>query len=147
MISLALPKLFIDLQLPLLHLNTILALAIGPQNQVLRFGLTFPIFVLLVAQSLYREWSGTWGLYYGVECMMLTCVFVYIDWNILGSPDKENWTKIQYDRENDKSKGVPQGFWERAWWGVRLGTGSRYVGWSCEVKHVPKEVGAEYPRW
>jgi hypothetical protein len=148
MLSLALPPAIIDLQLPLLHLNTILALAIGPHNQILRFGITFPIFIVLVAQSTYREWSGTWGMHYAVECMVLTCVFTYVDWNILGSPDKEAWGKTRYGvgKENAKER-VPRGFWKRAWWGVRLGVGSRYVGWSCEVKNVAKEVPADYSRW
>jgi hypothetical protein len=143
-----LPDPFITLQLPLLHLTTITALAIGPSHQVLRLGLTLPLFVLLVSQSLYREWGGTWGHHYAIECMVMTCVWVYFDWNILGSPDREGWRKVHNDEDGEKKKAgngkVPEGFWARFWWGVRLGMGSRYVGWSCEVKNVPREGGS---RW
>jgi hypothetical protein len=41
---------------------------------------------------------------------------------------------------------APEGFGERLWWAVRLATTNRYVGWSCEAKNVPLEVGPEYPR-
>jgi hypothetical protein len=86
-------------------------------------------------------------MHYAVECMVFTCVFTYVDWNILGSPDKEKWGKVRYKVGKEEKERASHGFWERAWWGVRLGVGSRYVGWSCEVKNVPKEVGAEYSRW
>jgi hypothetical protein len=136
-----LPDPFIQFQLPLLHLTTITALAIGPSHQLLRFGLTLPIFTLLVAQSYYREWTGTWGLHYATECMVWSCVWIYFDWNILGSPDVQKWHKV-----GDKNV-KKEGFWSRFWWGIRLGMGTRYVGWSCEVKNVPKEVGEGYGRW
>jgi hypothetical protein len=141
--SLALPKIFIECQIPLLYLNNIVGLALGPKNQLLRIGLTLPVCGLLAAQSLYRQSNGAWGMYYGAECMVLSVVWVYVDWNLLGSPDKEKWHKIRDKSEDDR---VPQGFWERAWWGVRLATGNRYVGWSNEVKNVPKEVDADYSR-
>jgi hypothetical protein len=143
-----LPDPFITFQLPLLHLTTITALAIGPSHQVLRLGLTLPLFALLVSQSLYREWGGTWGHHYAIECMVMTCVCMYFDWNMLGSPDREGWRKVYADEDGEKKKvgdeEVPEGFWKRFWWGVRLGMGSRYVGWSCEVKNVPREGGS---RW
>jgi hypothetical protein len=141
--ALQLPKLFIDLQVPLLYLTNILGLALGPKHQVLRIGLTLPAYGLLVTQSLYREWNGTWGMQYANECLVLSLVFMYVDWNLLGSPDKERWHKVVDPSESDV---VPQGFWERVWWAVRLSTGNRFVGWSHEVKNVPKEVGADYSR-
>jgi hypothetical protein len=154
--TLALPQSIILLQIPLLYLTNILTLAIGPKNQDLRIGITLPIFGLLVIQSLYREWTGEWGHHYGLNCMVMTLVFMYVDWNLLSRPDEEKWRKISYEtgsgdgktkRMNEKADTmVPTGFWERAWWGVRLAMGNRYVGWSCQVKNVPVEVDASYPR-
>jgi hypothetical protein len=167
-----LPKILIDLQIPLLYLTNILALAIGPRNQVLRYGITVPLFALLVGQSWFREWSGAWGMHYALECMVVSVVWIYFDWNVLGRPDREGWRKTQYggegkkvgEKENGHVNGngganghangqtekekhsVPQDFLKRAWWGTRLATGNRYVGWSQEVKNVPKEVAADYPR-
>jgi hypothetical protein len=134
-----LPDPIIALQLPLLHLTTITALAVPPSHNLLRLGLTLPFFTLLVSQSLYREWSGTWGHHYALECMVLTCVCMYFDWVVLGIPDREGWRRV-----GDGEKDVPRGFWKRYWWGVRLGMGSRYVGWSCEVKNVPREGGSKW---
>jgi hypothetical protein len=144
--SFALPKLFIDLQVPLLYATNIFALALGPSNRVLQLSLTLPIFTLLVTQSLYREWSGTWGIHYAVECMVLSVVWQYVDWILLQSPDKEAWRKINYQNGGGEKEKAPQGFWQRVWWGVRLASGNRYVGWSQEVKNVPREVGPEYSR-
>jgi hypothetical protein len=45
-----------------------------------------------------------------------------------------------------EKEAAPEAFWERLWWAIRLSTTNRYVGWSCEAKNVPLEVGAEYPR-
>ncbi|KAH3910271.1 hypothetical protein HBH56_149490 [Parastagonospora nodorum] len=156
MASLTLPKIFIDLQIPLMYLTNALALAIGPRHQVLRLGITLPLFSLLALQSLYRDWSGGWGLHYALEVNVCTQMFIYFDWNILGSPDRERWRKIRYDAEEPavngnghikkKEDGVPQSFLQRAWWALRLLTGNRYVGWTQEVKNVPKEVSPEYPR-
>jgi hypothetical protein len=146
MSSLVLPQSLIALQIPLLYLNNILGLAIGPTNQILRIGLTLPILIFLASQSLYREWSGEWGMHYALNCMVLTAIFTYVDWNLLSRPDTERWRKIQYKGEKPMSE-VPIGFWERAWWAARLCTGNRYVGWTSQVKNVPVEVDAEYPRW
>jgi hypothetical protein len=144
-----LPPIFLTLQPLLLHATNILALAIGPQNRVLQLSTTLPALVLLVAQSWYREWNGQWGMQYGIECMVFCMAWGYVDWIVLGSPDREGWCKIRYGSgEKRKEEGkVPQGFWKRAYWGLRLAMGVRYVGWSCEVKNVPVEVDAGYPRW
>tara|TARA_R110002003_G_scaffold9_30_gene635 strand:- start:3801 stop:4286 length:486 start_codon:yes stop_codon:yes gene_type:complete len=148
--ALELPSPIITLQIPLLYINNILALAIGPNHQFLRLGITLPILVLLASHSRYHDWSGEWGIHYALECLMLCCIWVYFDWNILGSPDREKWHKLDFAaQEKDgisKENEVPDGFWQRAWWGVRLATGVRYVGWSCQVKNVPVEVGPAYPR-
>ena len=86
---------------------------------------------------------------------------MYFDWNVLQGPDREGWEKISYDK-SEKEKGVngvngerkkgegkmrERGFKERLWWAVRLATTQRYVGWTQEVKNVPKEVGVDYSRW
>jgi hypothetical protein len=148
-----LPPIYRALQVPLLHLINIVALGIGPQNRVLQLSLTIPALMFVVSQSWYREWTGEWGLHYGMECMVIGMVWIYFDWIVLKSPDKEVWHKIRYA---GKKKGeehakeevkVPEGFWKRAWWGARLATGVRYVGWNCQVKNVPVEVDADYPRW
>ncbi|CAJ2511971.1 Uu.00g075960.m01.CDS01 [Anthostomella pinea] len=165
--SLELPSIFIDLQIPLLYLNNIFALAIGPQHQGLRVAVSLPVHILLIAQSLYRQWRGPWGDHYALNCVVCSCTFIYVDWVLLKSPDKEAWRKIQYGGSGSKAKGkgvggvkggvkeqgkgknaasVPQTFWGRVWWGLRLSTTARYVGWSCEVKNVPKEVDAGYSR-
>jgi hypothetical protein len=143
MLSLQLHTPLIDLQIPLLYTTNIFALAISPSNRLLQLS-TLPIFVLLVSQSLYREWSGTWGIHYAVECMVLSVVWQYIDWILLQSPDREEWGKIHH--ENGEKEKVPQRFWQRVWWGVRLASGNRYVGWSQEVKNVNKEVDGGYSR-
>lgn len=145
--ALQLPKPFIYLQIPLLYATDIFALALGPANRALQLGLTLPVFALLVIQSLYREWSGTWGIHYAIECMVLSVVWQYVDWVLLKSPDKEGWRKIEYGKkEENKVEKVPEEFWQRVWWGVRLATGNRYVGWSQEVKNVRKEVDADYSK-
>ena len=153
MVALELPKFFIDLQIPLLYINNLVALAIGPRNHFLRIALTLPLLVLLLTQSLYRQWTGEWGIHYAINCLMLSTVFVYVDWILLDGPDKERWHKIRYDvkekgRDEEKKKEgeVPEGFLNRLWWGVRLATGNRYVGWSNQVKNVPVEVDADYSR-
>lgn len=158
---LVLPPLLITLQIPLLHVNNILALAITPRHQALRVGVSLPVLVLLVSQSLYREWDATWGMHYALNCAVLGTACIYIDWILLASPDKEGWYKIQYGKEEEektrnggvdgavkekKKESVPQGFWERVWWGIRLATTIRYVGWSNEVKNVPIEVSRSYSR-
>ncbi|KAF2029030.1 hypothetical protein EK21DRAFT_101397 [Setomelanomma holmii] len=127
--SLELPQSIIACQIPLLYLNNFLALSVGPTNQVLRLGITLPILVLLVSQSLYRQWSGGWGIHYALECLVRCCVWVYVDWNILGSPDKEKWHKVHPNGE--EKKGLDNK--EASSCGVRLGTGNRYVGWSCQT--------------
>ncbi|KAL5118952.1 hypothetical protein ACEQ8H_003081 [Pleosporales sp. CAS-2024a] len=167
MASLQLPRIFLHVQIPLLFLTNIVALAIGPQHQVVRLGMTLPLLGILVAQSLYRDWEIGWGIHYAIEIGIMQLAFVYLDWNVLGSPDKEGWRKIDYEQEekergavNGNNKGappeggrekkhmgvVPQTFWQRAWWGVRLSTGHRMVGWTQEVKNTPKEVAADYSR-
>lgn len=83
---------------------------------------------------------------------------MYFDWNVLLGPDREGWEKISYDKSDGVKKGIngeekkdgkkrERGFKERLWWAVRLATTQRYVGWTQEVKNVPKEVDADYSRW
>lgn len=151
--SLALPPVFRDLQIPLIYVNNIIALAIGPKHRVVQLGVTLPVLLLLVSQSLYKPVEGEWGRRYAFESAILSLVAIYVDWILLASPDKERWRKTQYDKgdkvANDQSKGekeVPQTFWGRAWWGVRLATTNRYVGWSCQVKNVRMEVDPAYSR-
>jgi hypothetical protein len=137
----SLPQSFIALQIPLLYLTNILALAIGPTHQTLRIGLTLPFLLYLASQSLHREWTGEWGIHYALNCVVATALFTYVDWNLLSRPDVEGWRKI------GEKEDVPTGFAERAWWGVRLSMGNRYVGWTSQVKNVPVEEGAEWSRW
>jgi hypothetical protein len=101
MAFLELPPQIITLQVPLLYLNNILALAIGPKHQTLRLAISLPILILLVTQSLYRQWDAGWGNHYAINCLVWSVVFMYVDWILLSSPDKEGWRKIQYS--------VPQG--------------------------------------
>ncbi|KAH7398778.1 membrane bound O-acyl transferase family-domain-containing protein [Phaeosphaeria sp. MPI-PUGE-AT-0046c] len=146
-LSLELPQSLIAFQVPLLYLVNIFALALGPKHNVLRYGLTLPLFVLLVAQSLYRDWDGVFGMHYALGCMVLSVAFTYVEWNLLRIPDKEKWRKIRYVQGKEEVEDVVgDGFWERAWWGVRLAMGNRYVGWTQESKNVVKEVGPEYSR-
>jgi hypothetical protein len=151
--SLQLPKLFINLQIPLIILNNILALAIGPQYRSVQLLLSFPVLVLLVAQSLYREWDGGWGPLFGLNGAVLSAAFVWVDWIALGSPDTQAWGKIKYIKQKDgvvvekKESSPPRGFLSRLWWAIRLATTIRYIGWSCQVKGVRMEVSADYPRW
>ena len=150
------PPLLMHFQVPLLYLNNILALAVRPEHQLLRVAISLPVLLMLVSQSLHRTWDHAWGRHYAMDCLVLSTSCVYIDWILLCNPDKEAWRKIRYEGAASKQNGevesieaannVPQGFWERAWWGVRLATGPRYVGWSCQVKNVPVEVPASYPR-
>jgi hypothetical protein len=167
--SLQLPPIFTTLQIPLIYLNNIVALAIGPKHQILRVGISLPILVVLIAQSLYREWHGTWGDHYAINCLVLCAAFVYVDWVLLCTPDKERWRKIRYTRRKDnekekvngrvngKANGVasqrveeadeyPVTFWGRMWWATRLATTTRYVGWTSQAKNVRMEVDGSYPR-
>jgi hypothetical protein len=152
MLSLQLPQIFVDLQTPLLYLTNIIALAIGPQHRNIQL-LTLPLLLLLIVQSLYREWNGGWGYHYGLNCSVVIMVFVWVDWILLGNPDKQAWGKLKYLKQKDgavvvkKEDSPPQGFLSRAWWGVRLATTNRYVGWSQQVKGVRMEVDADYSRW
>jgi hypothetical protein len=170
-----LPPQLITLQIPLLYLTNIIALAIGPKHQFLRVSISLPILVLLVAQSLYRQWDAGWGNHYAINCLVWSIVFIYVDWILLCSPDNEGWRKIRYQDPYEKSQAAvkksddfvaekismaemntisiwvsddegEEGFWERMWWGLRLVTTNRYTGWSQQVKNVPKRVEVGYPR-
>jgi hypothetical protein len=171
-VPLQLPPIFMQLQAPLLVLNNVVALAIGPERQALRVSISLPLLVVLVAQSLYREWDVGWGYRYGYEIFVMTMIYQYFDWILVKSPDREGWYKIQYgkgiEQEKDKDKMsnsqmngngagenrryqlVPGGagttFWSRLWWGMRLSITNRYVGWSHQVKNVNMEVPSDYPR-
>ncbi|KZM18814.1 uncharacterized protein EKO05_0006641 [Ascochyta rabiei] len=166
--SLRLPPVFTALQLPLLLLTNVFALAIGPRQRLLQLGLTLPVLLLLAAQSRYRDYAGPWGVHYGVNCGVASLIATYVDWVVLAAPDREGWVKLgRRDGGGErgsgggvesngivKSSGVerekraaPTAFRERLWWAVRLGVTNRYTGWSCEVKNVPVEVDDEYPRW
>lgn len=107
-----------------------------------------------------------------MNCFVMTSVMVWVEWVVLGRPDKEGWRKVV--RGEDKGRGnsngvaesngaaksnghattssrtkdlaVPTGFLSRLWWATRLTTTNRYVGWSCEAKNVPVEVAPGYPR-
>lgn len=170
MASLYLPTspFLVNLQVPLLYVNNIVALAIGPQHQAFRLAYSLPVLVLLLSQSLSRDWDVNWGLLYAINLTSLLLALVYVDWILLSSPDKEKWRRVRYNevvvatpqgKENGNGKlgngnaqsnenVVPQGFWSRARWGVRLAFAStRYPGWSCRVKNVPVvHVHSSYPR-
>lgn len=163
--------LLVTLQIPLLYMTNCITLAVSPRRQVLRVGLSLPIVILLISQSLHRAWEGRWGNHYALNCVVFSIAFTYVDWILLASPDEEVWFKIRYGKSVEggerkqsvrakgngngnghpvtSSKGndrVPRIFWARLWWGMRLATTNRYVGWSCEVKNVRIEVNPEYPR-
>ncbi|KAI8934919.1 hypothetical protein NX059_008588 [Plenodomus lindquistii] len=156
----------------LLYLLNIVALAIHPRYQIFRVALSLPILIILVLQSLSRDFGENFGFHYALNCAVGMLVCVYMDWVVLGRPDKEGWQRVadagvgketQHGKtngeikEHGKANGqvgrsreafVPQDFWKRVWWGVRLTFAStRYVGWSCQVKNVPSmRVHASYPR-
>ncbi|KAF1941963.1 hypothetical protein EJ02DRAFT_503108 [Clathrospora elynae] len=174
MLSLQFPQQIITLQVPLLYLNNIIALAIGPQYQLLCVSITLPILVLLVAQSLYRDWDGPWGNHYALNCAVCGLPFAYFDWVLLARPDGEAWCKMKYGNEKEEEKENEEGkrngdgklgendvvkkksrdmqggsgktFVSRLWWAMRLATTNRYVGWSNQVKNVVMEVPSDYPR-
>ncbi len=155
-----LPPQIITLQIPLLYLINILTLAAGPNHHVIRVLISLPLVVLLVAQSLYREWHEGWGNHYIINCTVWSVVFTYVDWILLRGPDKEGWYKIRYgqnDKDSKKDDEVQKGYEDipggagrtfpsRLWWALRLVTTNRYVGWSNQVKNVYMEVPANYPR-
>lgn len=151
--SLLLPPIFSTLQVPLLYTTNILGLAIGPQHRILQLGLTFPPLVLLVAQSFYRKVDTTYGLRYSVGVLVVSLTFMYLDWVVLKSPDKEKWRKVKYVKGEDGKVreelegGEMRGFGERFWWAARIAMGPRYVGWSQQVRNAPARVEADYPRW
>lgn len=152
---LQLPPIFSTLQLPLLYANTILAHAIGPNHRALQVGITFPVLVVLVAQSLYRTLDAAYGMRYSVEMMVTARCLEYADQVVLGSAWRERWRKVRYVKINDGQDGevkevledMPRTFWSRAYWGLRIAMGNRYVGWSQQVKNVPPRVSATYSRW
>jgi hypothetical protein len=152
--SLLLPPIFSTLQIPLLYATNVLGLAIGPQHRVLQLGITFPAVILLVALSLYRKVDTTYGLRYTVGVTVVSLCFMYFDWVVLKSPDREKWRKIRYVKREGKDGGMKeelegetQGFGERLWWALRIASGNRYVGWTQQVKNLPPRVDADYPRW
>ena len=186
--SLALPPLVGHLQIPLILVLNVFSLTQVRSHPLLTPLLSFPPLILLVSQSLYREWDRGWGLHYGINCFVMTLVFGWVEWVVLARPDGEGWVKVRRgekklgkkkEGEREKRWGkegkegrwvrdgvgeklgavkqkdggvvktkekVPEGFLERFWWALRLATTNRYVGWSCEAKNVPLEVGFEYPR-
>jgi hypothetical protein len=165
MASFKLPKPLIEAQLPLIHATLIVALGLGPQHQFVRVCITLPILILLVCQSLYKEQDGPWGESFSNNSVVVFTVFIYIDWILMKSPDLEQWHKLPDASakangvvpngklnavpdgiQKDQKHVVPQGFLQRVWWGLRLATTWRYIGWSCQVKNVPVEVGPAYPR-
>jgi hypothetical protein len=156
MASFKLPKPLIEAQLPLIYANLIVALGLGPQHQFIRVCITLPILILLVCQSLYKEQDGPWGESLSNNSVVMFTVFIYIDWILMKSPDHEQWHKLPDPNtrangvpngiQKDQKHVVPQGFLQRVWLGLRLATTWRYIGWSCQVKNVPVEVGAGYPR-
>lgn len=81
--------------------------------------------------------------------MVWSLAWTFVDWNVLGNPDRQKWRKIRYlgGGKEEVERVVGEGFWERGWWAVRLSMGNRFVGWTSEVKNVGKEVGAGYSRW
>ena len=161
-----LPPQIITLQIPLLYLVNVLTLAVGSRRQLLRVSISLSLIVLLVTQSLYREWHAGWGNHYAINCGVWSCVFTYVDWVLLGSPEKEGWYKIQYGKDGkngdenkhkdndkvskkgyeDKPGGAGRTSLSRMWWALRLATTPRYTGWSNQVKNVYMEVPADYPR-
>ncbi|KAL6162273.1 hypothetical protein ACJQWK_11215 [Exserohilum turcicum] len=150
------------------------ALAVGPEHQVARVAISFPILLLFMAQSWYRQWDIQWGHRYAMECLSFAMMFDWIDRVLLSNPDREGWYKIHYGKgaalqkekdetANGKMNGngkavaprkryeiIPGGagttFWSRMWWGARLSVTNRYVGWSCQVKNINMEVPSDYPR-
>lgn len=125
---------------------------------------------LLVAQGLQREWDRGWGLEYGLNCFAVSAGMVWVEWVLLARPDGEGWRRVRRvsgeketgekgEKCNDGRvarngfagpsahvEGVPQSFLGRLWWAARLTVTNRYVGWSCESKNVPVEVGPGYSR-
>lgn len=173
-LSLELPPVLLALQFPILYLNNMAALAVGPEHQVARVAISFPILLLFMAQSWYRQWDIQWGHRYAMECLSFAMMFDWIDRVLLSNPDREGWYKIHYGKgaalqkekdetANGKMNGngkavaprkryeiIPGGagttFWSRMWWGARLSVTNRYVGWSCQVKNINMEVPSDYPR-
>ncbi|KAL6710824.1 hypothetical protein ACN47E_007881 [Coniothyrium glycines] len=163
MATLQLPRLFATLQVPLLFLVNIVALAVPPKYQILRTGLSLPFVVVLVAQSWYKAPEGTFQDQYGLNCLVLTAAWIWVDWVLISTPDREKWRKIRYDRggvdkrANGTTNGVlkqeyseteeyPTSFLSRLWWATRLAFTGRYVGWTSQAKNTPIEVDASYPR-
>ena len=93
--SLQLPSIFDALQLPLLLLTNVLALTIGPRQRVLQLGFSIPAWILLASQSLYRDYSGAWGIHYAINCGVMSLMATYVDTVLLMSPDKEGWVKLR----------------------------------------------------
>ncbi|KAF2116638.1 membrane bound O-acyl transferase family-domain-containing protein [Lophiotrema nucula] len=139
-------------QIPLLLLNNIFALSLKPGPFRILF--TLPILILLAWQSVLREYEQYFGDEYPLNVMVWTCIFTYLDWILLSSPDRERWHRIHYgktsdagDKRDGKNDIVPQSFFSRAWWALRLAIQTRHIGWSQQVKNVRMEVDADYPRW
>jgi hypothetical protein len=131
--SLELPSIFHVLQGPLLQVNSIVALALCPERQALRVAITLPVLVALIAQSIYLKRNTEWSAQYAYNCFVISVGFLYLDCILLKSPDRERWRKLHYTQKGTGGKEtieeLPKGFWNRAWWGVRLSTTNRYVGW------------------
>jgi len=146
-----LPSILQQLQAPLMF--TTLILTQGFKPGIFRISLTLPIMIILWMQSLYRQEFMYYGEEYPMNIMACVVMFYYLDQIILANPDKEKWHKIHYKtgrEEGEKSMEgdfVPQTYWKRVWWAIRIATTARYVGWSQQVKNVAIEVQSDYPRW
>jgi hypothetical protein len=146
-----LPSIFQQLQAPLMF--TTLIFTQGFKPSIFRISLTLPVMILLWVQSLYRQEFMYYGEEYPMNVLACVVMFWYLDQIILANPDKEKWHKVQYGKvkeeseKNVKNDDIPQTYWGRVWWAIRIATTMRYVGWSQQVKNVAMEVESDYPRW
>ena len=169
-ISLALPRPISALQVPLLFANNILALAVPPHYHFFRVAVSFPILVVLIAQSWYKERDPkAFSDDYALEILMLCGALTWVNWVGISMPDRGRWRKIRYsDGGGRKSKGgkgengmpnvietksdeawleeYPTTFWKRLWWATRLASTFRHVGWNSQAKNTPMEVPGNYSR-
>jgi len=146
-----LPIIFRQLQWPLMFFVHFVAMGFRPG--FFRIFLTLPPLLLLWYQSLYRKEFMYYGDQYPINVGVTMALFNYLDQVILANPDREGWHRISASvkkKDDGKDGGenkIPQTYLKRVWWCMRYFTTTRFVGWSQQVKNVPIELPADYPRW
>ncbi|KAF2756077.1 hypothetical protein EJ05DRAFT_487879 [Pseudovirgaria hyperparasitica] len=100
-------------------------------------------------RAVHREHLSSYAREYGMNNWLVQLCFIYFDWIILASPDKERWHKIHQAGTVQATKAdtdeVPQGFFARFWFALRMQFNTRGIGWSHQPEKAPRSYPPGYP--